>query len=251
MVYHWNWGIYWQPAADGSGSYAAYLLGGLGWTLATALSAWAIALAFGFVVGTLRTVPRPWPARLAAAYVELFRNIPLLVQMFLWYFVLPELLPRALGHAVKQMAPPWASFIPAVLCLGLYTSARIAEQVRAGIQSLPRGQSLACAALGLNLAQSYRHVILPLTARIILPPLTSEFVNIVKNSSVALAIALMELTARTRAMQEFTFLTFEAYTAATVLYLVVNLAAVRALRALERRVRVPGFIAGAGDAHSA
>ncbi len=250
MVYHWNWGIYWQPAADGSGSYAAYLLGGLGWTLATALCAWAIALLFGFVVGTARSVPHRWPARLAAAYVELFRNVPLLVQMFLWYFVLPELLPAALGHAVKQVAPPWASFIPAVLCLGLYTSARVAEQVRAGIESLPRGQMLAGAALGLGLAQSYRHVILPQTARIILPPLTSEFVNIVKNSSVALAISLMELTARTRAMQEFTFLTFEAYTAATVLYLVVNLAAVRALRALERRVRVPGLIAETGDAHS-
>jgi glutamate/aspartate transport system permease protein len=249
--YHWNWGIYWQPAPDGSGSYAAYLLAGLGWTLATALAAWAIALLLGFVVGTSRSVPRRWVARLGDAYVELFRNVPLLVQMFLWYFVLPELLPQSLGHAVKQIPPPWASFIPAVLCLGLYTSARIAEQVRAGIQSLPRGQMLACAALGLSLAQSYRYVILPLTARIILPPLTSEFVNIVKNSSVALAIALMELTARTRAMQEFTFLTFEAYTAATVLYLVVNLAAVRAMRVLERRVRVPGYIAGAGDAHSA
>jgi glutamate/aspartate transport system permease protein len=249
--YHWNWGIYWQPAADGSGSYAAYLLGGLAWTLATALAAWAIALALGFVVGTLRTVPQRALARLAGAYVELFRNVPLLVQMFLWYFVLPELLPKALGDAVKQIPPPWASFIPAVLCLGLYTSARVAEQVRAGIQSLPRGQMLACAALGLGLTQSYRYVILPLTARIVLPPLTSECVNIVKNSSVALAIALMELTARTRAMQEFTFLTFEAYTAATVLYLAVNLAAVRAMRSLERRVRVPGFIAGAGDAHSA
>ena len=81
--------------------------------------------------------------RLGNAYVELFRNIPLLVQMFLWFFVLPELLPKALGDWIKQMPPPWGSYMPAVLCLGFFTSARVAEQVRAGIQSLPRGQRMA------------------------------------------------------------------------------------------------------------
>ncbi|MDH4190608.1 MAG: amino acid ABC transporter permease [Betaproteobacteria bacterium] len=249
MNYHWNWGIYWQLAPDGGENYGAFLLGGLGWTLATAIAAWVIALVLGTVVGTLRTLPQHWVNRVGGAYVEAFRNVPLLVQMFLWYFVLPELLPSAMGEAVKQMPPPWASYFPAVLCLGLYTSARVAEQVRAGIQSLSRGQTLACAALGLSVVQSYRHVILPLTARIILPPLTSEFVNIVKNSSVALAISLMELTARTRAMQEFTFLTFEAYSAATLLYLFINLASVRAMAWIERRARVAGMITGGRATH--
>jgi glutamate/aspartate transport system permease protein len=164
--------------------------------------------------------------------------------MFLWFFVLPELLPKHLGDAIKQIPPPWGSFYPAVLCLGIYTSVRVAEQVRAGIQSLPRGQGMAGTALGLTLPQTYRFVLLPMAFRIILPPLTSEFLNIIKNSSVALTIGLLELTGRARAMQEFTFKVFEAFAAATVIYLITNMIVVLAMRWLERKVRVPGFIGG-------
>jgi glutamate/aspartate transport system permease protein len=240
--YNWNWGIFWQLAPDAAGTYFSTLVSGLGWTLGTALAAWLIALALGSAVGTLRTTPFKWVVRLGNAYVELFRNIPLLVQMFLWYFVLPELLPKVLGDAMKQMAPPWASYWPAVLCLGFYTSARVAEQVRAGIQSLPRGQHMAGTALGLTLPQTYRHVLLPQAFRIILPPLTSEFMNIIKNSAVALTIGLMELTARARSMQEFSFQVFEAFTAATLLYVMITLVVVFGMRWLERRVQVPGLI---------
>jgi len=246
--YNWNWRIFWDLAPDASGTYLSTLLAGLVWTLATALSAWVIALAVGTVIGTLRTTPVPWVVRLTTAYVELFRNVPLLVQMFLWFFVLPELLPRALGDAMKQMPPPWASFVPAVLCLGIYTSVRVAEQVRAGIQALPRGQGMAGTALGLTLSQTYRYVLLPMTFRIILPPLTSEFMSIIKNSAVALTIGLVELTARARAMQEFTFQVFEAFTAATIIYLLVNLVVVLGMRSLEKRVQVPGFIGLGGGA---
>ena len=112
---------------------------------------------------------------------------------------MPELLPKALGDWIKQMPPPWGSYMPAVLCLGIFTSVRVAEQVRAGIQSLPRGQRMAGTALGLTLPQTYRYVLLPMAFRIILPPLTSEFMNIIKNSSVALTIGLLELTGRARA----------------------------------------------------
>ena len=246
MNYNWNWGVFWQPAPDGTGVYFWWLITGLGWTLATALAAWAIALVFGSAVGTVRTTPLTWLARLGNAYVELFRNIPLLVQMFLWYFVLPELLPKWLGDAMKQMAPPWGSYWPAVLCLGFYTSARVAEQVRAGIQALPRGQGMAATALGLTLPQTYRHVLLPQSFRIILPPLTSEFMNIIKNSSVALTIGLVELTARARALQEFTFQVFEAFTAASLIYIGVTLVVVFAMRWLERKVQVPGLISAGG-----
>jgi glutamate/aspartate transport system permease protein len=135
--------------------------------------------------------------------------------------------------------------VPAVICLGLYTSVRVAEQVRAGIQSLPRGQMMAATALGLSMPQAYRHVVLPMAFRIILPPLTSEFLNVIKNSSVALTIGLLELTGRARAMQEFTFKVFEAYAAATVIYLLTNLVVVLLMRSLERRLRVPGFIGSA------
>ena len=246
MQYNWNWSIFWAQAPDGTGIYLWWLVSGVGWTLATALLAWVIALALGATIGTLRTTPLAWVVRLGNTYVELFRNIPLLVQMFLWYFVLPELLPKALGDFLKQMVPPWASFWPAVLCLGFYTSARVAEQVRAGIQALPRGQRMAGTALGLTLPQAYRHVLLPQAFRIILPPLTSEFMNIIKNSAVALTIGLMELTARARAMQEFTFQVFEAFTAATLIYIFITLIVVYGMRRVEQRVRVPGLISAGG-----
>lgn len=246
MHYNWRWEIFFQASSNPGETWLGYLLAGLAWTLATALCAWAIALALGSLVGTLRTTSSRWLVRLCSAYVELFRNVPLLVQMFLWFFVLPELLPEAWGDAIKQMPPPWASFYPAVLCLGFYTSVRIAEQVRAGIQSLPRGQMMAATALGLRRTQSYAAVILPQTFRIILPPLTSEFLNCIKNSSVALTIGLLELTGRARAMQEFTFQVFEAFTAATLIYLAANLVIVLAMRRLEAAVRVPGLI-GAGS----
>jgi glutamate/aspartate transport system permease protein len=196
----------------------------------------------------LRTTPIKWLVRLGNLYVEIFRNIPLIVQMFLWFFVLPELLPKALGDAMKQLAPPWGSYVPAVLCLGIFTSVRVAEQVRAGIESLPRGQRMAGTALGLTLPQTYRYVILPMAVRIVLPPLTSEFMNIIKNSSVALTIGLLEVTGRARAMQELTFQVFEAFAMATVIYLLVNLVVVLGMRALERKVRVPGFIGAAPGA---
>src|SRR5205085_1473192 len=154
--------------------------------------------------------------------------------------------PKGLGDAIKQMPPPWGSFVPAVLCLAMFTSVRVAEQVRAGINSLPRGQRMAGTAMGLTLSQTYRYVILPQALRIILPPLTSEFMNIIKNSSVALTIGLMELTARARSMQEMSFQVFEAFAAATAIYLVTNMVVVFGMRLLERSVRVPGLIAAAG-----
>jgi glutamate/aspartate transport system permease protein len=132
------------------------------------------------------------------------------------------------------------------MCLGIFTSVRVAEQVRAGINSLPRGQRFAGTAMGLTQAQTYRYVILPQAFRIILPPLTSESMNIIKNSSVALTIGLLELTGRARAMQEFSFHVFEAFTAATVIYLLTNLLVVLLMRAIEKKVRVPGLIAAGG-----
>jgi len=242
MNYNWNWGIFWQPSPDGSGTYFDTLISGLGWTLSTALSAWVIALVLGSIIGVIRTTDSRLAVGLGNAYVELFRNVPLLVQMFLWYFVVPELLPASIGTSIKQVPPPWGSFIPAVLCLGFFTSARVAEQVKAGIQALPRGQRMAGTALGLEPAQVYRYVLLPMAFRIILPPMTSEFMNIIKNSSIALTIGLMELTGRARSMQEFSFQVFEAFTAATILYIVLNVILVFGMRWLEKRAAVPGFV---------
>ncbi|HEX3058457.1 MAG TPA: amino acid ABC transporter permease [Usitatibacter sp.] len=245
-MYKLDWSILLQQEPGGTGTYLNYLVVGLGWTLVTALAAWVMALIIGAVVGTLRTTTMPWVVRFGNGYVEVFRNIPLIVQMFLWFFVFPELLPTELGDAIKQMPPPWSSYIPAVLCLGFFTSVRVAEQVRAGINSLPRGQRFAGTAMGLTQAQTYRYVLLPQAFRIILPPLTSEFMNVIKNSSVALTIGLLELTGRARAMQEFSFHVFEAFAAATVIYLLTNLVVVLFMRWVESRVRVPGLIAAGG-----
>jgi glutamate/aspartate transport system permease protein len=238
--YHWNWSIFWELSPDGVHTYFATLMLGTAWTLITSACAFTIALVFGSLIGVLRTTPYSWAVRVGSAYVDLFRNVPLLVQMFLWYFVLPELLPTAIGDWLKQL--PDASFYTAVVALGLYMSARIAEQIRAGILSLPRGQRLAALALGLTLPQTYLHVLLPMTYRILLPPLTSELLNTIKNSAVALTIGLMELTARARAMQEFSFQVFEAFTAATIIYIVINMLVTLAMRLVERRLAVPGYL---------
>lgn len=241
MDYHWHWAIFGELSPDGVRPYWQTLVDGLGWTLATALAGWVMALALGFAIGAVRTLPSPWWRRLGTAYVELFRNIPLLVQMFLWYFVVPEVLPNTLGERVKAM--PNAPFVTAVVCLGFFTSARVAVQVTAGIEALAGGQRLAALALGLDLRQTYRHVLLPLALRIIMPPLTSEFLNIIKNSSVALTIGLIELTASARALQEFSFQVFEAF-AATVIYVLLNLLVTAAMHRLERRLALPGTLGG-------
>ncbi len=240
MSYHWNWRIFWDPSPEGIGTYWDMLLQGLLTTLEVSALAWLVALALGTVMGVLRTLSNPLARSVGTAWVELFRNIPLLVQLFLWYFVLPEVVPVAAGDWLKSLQD--APFVISAAGIGLFMSARVAEQVRAGLGALPRGQGLAGTALGLTVPQTYRYVLLPMAFRIILPPLTSELINTVKNTSVALTIGLAELTARARAMQEFSFQVFEAFTAATAGYLVVNLLATLLMRWLERRVRVPGYV---------
>jgi glutamate/aspartate transport system permease protein len=238
--YHWNWHIFFEPAPSGTGNYLDMLLSGLVLTIETALFAWIIALAFGSVVGVSRTLPSKTASLAGFVYVEFFRNMPLLVQLFVWFFVLPELLPQAWGLWLKQM--PNAPFYTAGIGIGLFMSARVAEQTRAGINSLPRGQKLAATALGLTTAQTYAYVLLPMAFRIIMPPLTSEFLSTIKNTSVAITIGLIELTGAARAMQEFSFQVFEAFTGATVLYLLINVVVVVAMRVLERSLAVPGYI---------
>ncbi|MBL8470677.1 MAG: amino acid ABC transporter permease [Rhodocyclaceae bacterium] len=242
MSYNWNWGVFLQSTPSGSDTYLGWLFTGLKWTLTLSLSAWLIALVVGGVVGVLRTAPGKALGFLAATYVEVFRNIPLLVQLFIWYFVLPELVPVKLGDAFKQMNPVAQQFIAAVLCLGLFTAARVAEQVRAGIQSLARGQKNAGLALGFTLPQTYRYVLLPMAVRIIIPPLTSEFLNIFKNSAVATTIGLIELSRQAQQLVDYTAQPYEAFIAVTVIYLVLNVIIMGLMRKLEKSLRVPGFI---------
>lgn len=242
MNYHWNWHIFFEPDPTGAGVYLDMLLSGLWVTIKVSLFAWVLALIFGSVVGVLRTLPSKTASWIGFLYVEFFRNMPLLVQLFLWFFVLPELLPRSAGLWLKQL--PNASFYTAAVGIGLFMSARVAVQLGAGIGSLPRGQKMAATALGLTTLQVYRYVLLPMAYRIILPPLTSEFLNTVKNSAVAITIGLIELTGAARSMQEFSFQVFEAFSAATVMYLAINVIVVVAMRLIERNVAIPGYITG-------
>ncbi|MEY3944322.1 MAG: hypothetical protein RIS04_435 [Pseudomonadota bacterium] len=237
----WDWQVFLQD--DGSGrNYLEWMLEAWRWTLAVAGASWVVAVAVGALVGTVRTLPdRPWLVQLANAWVEFFRNIPLLVQILLWYFVVPKIIPAF------QQVP---GFVLVVFGLGFFTSARIAEQFRAGIQALPRGQRYAAMAMGFTTWQSYRYVILPMAFRIILPPLTSESMNLLKNSSVAFAVSIAELTMFAMQAQEETSRGIEIYLAVTALYAASAFAVNRVFAFIEKKMRIPGFIvAGTGGGH--
>ncbi|HAJ12770.1 MAG: amino acid ABC transporter permease [Hydrogenophaga sp.] len=246
---NWDWQVYCKdtiegevmPGCFGSGgdiTYLDWMLSAWGWTVSVALCALLVALVVGSIIGVLRTLPdSPWLVRLGNAWVELFRNIPLLVQIFLWYYVVPALIP-----AMRSFSP----FILVVIALGLFTSARIAEQVRAGIQALPKGQRYAGMAVGFTTAQTYRYVILPMAYRIIIPPLTSESMNIFKNSSVAFAVSIAELTQFYLQASEETSRPMEIYIGVVILYVISAMAINRIMAFVEKKVRVPGFVAAGG-----
>ncbi len=234
---------------DGDGTWLMSLASGLKYTLVVAAFAWVIAFLLGSILGVMRTTENKWAVRLGNAYVELFRNIPLIVQFFVWYFVLPGLIP-AVKTWVVSLDPTTHQFVTAIVCLGLFTAARISEQVRSGIQALPRGQRMAGYAMGLTQAQTYRFVLLPVAYRIVIPPMTSELMNLIKNTAVAFSIGLVELFFRTREMGELTFRYFEAFAAATLVYVVIAMLANRVMAFIERRIAIPGFISGgAGGGH--
>lgn len=234
-------GCFGSGGAKGTQTYLDWLLQAWGQTVIVAGLSLVVALVVGAIIGTIRTLPAsPWLVRLGNVWVELFRNIPLLVQIFLWYHVMPVLVP-VFAHTPKLLL--------VVMGLGLFTSARIAEQVRAGIQALPRGQRYAGMALGLTTPQYYRYVLLPMAFRIIVPPLTSEAMNIFKNSSVAFAVSITELTFFAQQAGEETARGIEIYLAVTALYIVSAFAINRVMAFIEKRVRVPGFVANTGGGH--
>ncbi|MEW3925738.1 amino acid ABC transporter permease [Pseudomonas aeruginosa] len=163
-----------------------------------------------------------WPAR---AYLALFRNTPLLVQLFFWYFGVPALLPEALvswlntPHETPLLDWPSFEFLAGAWGLTLYTSAFVAEEFRAGIASVRPEQRAAGLALGLTQRQVWRVVVLPQALRTALPPLLGQYMNALKNSSLAMAIGLAELSYASRQVETETFKTFQAFGIATLLYI--------------------------------
>ena len=250
----WDWQVFCQDTMDrevvqscfgkgGDITYLDWMLSAWGWTVSVSLLALLLALVLGSIIGTLRTLQdRPMIVRLGNAWVELFRNIPLLVQIFLWYHVIPAIFP-----AMKSLP----GFVLVVFALGFFTSARIAEQVRSGIQALPRGQRYAGMAMGFTTVQYYRYVLLPMAFRIIIPPLTSETMNIFKNSSVAFAVSVAELTMFAMQAQEETSRGIEVYLAVTTLYILSAFAINRIMAFIEKRARIPGMVVSgaAGGGH--
>jgi His/Glu/Gln/Arg/opine family amino acid ABC transporter permease subunit len=237
VKYTFNWSVLW------TGESGQWLLSGLIVTLELSALAWLLAVALGVVSGALRTVKfRPLRA-VATFYVEFFRNVPLLVWMFFWYFGVPPFLPEVIrewmfGHGLEF----WAG----VLALGVYSGARFSEVLRSGIQSIPRTQMEAAVASGLTTFQAYRYVILPVALRLIIPPATNESLNLLKNSSVALTISVAELTFQTRQIETYTAKAIEALTAGTLIYLVLCVGLASIMSWVERRTAIPGLITSGG-----
>jgi glutamate/aspartate transport system permease protein len=235
MNYSWNWGVLLTAP------YSEWLVSGTGWTLGL----FAVAMLIGFGVGTGVGLGRIAPSKSirigATVYVEVFRNIPLLVQIFLWFFVLPEVLPGGAGRWLKRDLP-MPEFWTAGLAIGLYSAARVAEQIRSGFLAIPTRQAEAALATGLSLGQVYRYVLLPRAFRTVIPALTSEAISILKNTSLALTVGVLELMAQSRQIESYTFQSFEAFTACTAIYMILCSAIVLIARVIETRYAIPGMI---------
>lgn len=239
MNYQWDWGVLFRTP------YLGWLVTGMQWTALISVLAYALALLLGVTVGVMRTVPSPAVRACATVYVQVFRGIPLLVQLFVWYFVFPELLPDAAGTWLKRELPS-PEYWTTAIGLGLFMSARIAEQTRAAIAIAGQGMERAALAQGFTRAQIYRHLLLPVALRYALPPFTSELLNTVKNSSLALTIGMLELTGQSRQIESYTFHGIEAFTAATLVYVAASLLILAFSRGMEQRLQIPGMLSEKG-----
>ncbi|HEX7124690.1 MAG TPA: amino acid ABC transporter permease [Thermodesulfobacteriota bacterium] len=231
--YDFDWSVLWQPP------YGEWLLQGILTTLEISALAWVIALVLGCVAGAMRTVPSAVTRTIGAAYVEFFKNVPLLVWMFFWYFGAPQFLPLAVQDWLNRHG---VAFVAAVVALGIYHGARFAEVIRAGIQSVPQGQFEAALSTGLGVAEAYRLILIPIALRLIIPPGTNETLNLLKNSSLALTISVAEITFQTRQIEAYTARGFEAITAGTLIYLVLCLVLAGVMSRVEKAVAIPGLI---------
>jgi len=233
MGYEVRWSVLWdQPYRD-------WILEGLYLTIEISLIAWCFGLTIGILVGMLSESPRKPLAGLSACYVEVFRNIPLLVQLFFAYFVLPLLLPLHLRRYLYEIGWEWGS---AVLTLSVYTSAKVTGHVRSGLNAVGHGLRQAGLSTGLTWWQMERSIVVPLLLRMIIPNITTEFVTVFKGSSLAMAVGVLETTYMTQRIGFQSFRWIEANTVGTVVYLLLAWAVAILMGILERKVRVPGLL---------
>lgn len=245
MNYSWNWGVLWQATGVGDTTYLDWLITGLGWLFVIAIVAWSIALVLGSILGIMRTLPSKTARGIGTAYVTLFRNVPLLIQLFIWFYVAPNFLPDTIkSWWMNDLGANTTALISASVGLGLFTAARVCEQVRTGIEALPRGQINAGYAMGFSTFQLYRYIILPQSFRMILPPLSSELTNCVKNTSIASLVGVAEIISQMKTISEYTQNTIEIYTYVTLVFIVINICLIQGMNLLEKRLRIPGLMAG-------
>jgi polar amino acid transport system permease protein len=212
--YHFDWAII------TSGQYFEWILSGAKVTLQLSVVSVALSFILGLLIAVMRmsnVKPILW---FSHAYLEFFRNTPLLVQIFFWYFGSYKILPMVVNDWLNTMN---FEFAAAVIALTIYTSAFIAEDIRSGVRSIPKEQMEAARSSGFSYLRSMYYIILPQAVRLTIPPLINQFLNLTKNSSLAMTIGVAELTYQARQVESYTFKGFEAFTAATLVYLGISL----------------------------
>ena len=242
MSYDWQWRVF-LDSANGRETYLDWLVAGFWTTVEIGSFAWVLAFCLGSCLGVMRTLPGRIVPAIATTYVEVVRNVPLIVQLFLWYYVMPKLLPEAMRQWLFSLPPAKTAFVTATLGLGFFTAARVCEQVRAGIEAMPRGQYHAALSMGLTRAQAYRYVLLPVAYRTIVPPMTSEMLSIFKNSSIAGTVGVAELFARARQLNDYTARGYESFVAVILCYLLINAVVIIVMSLVERGTRITGTLA--------
>ena len=271
-----DWGVFCSPSNEyldkigwvesicnsvGAASYDAaaeevtwlqMMLTGLKWHFVVFLGALVLAMFLGSILGVMRTTPNKWLVRLGSAYVELFRNVPLVIQYFFWLLVFPSFLPATfspdsnanvsgLWYRHIASAYPW---VMGILGLGMYHAARVSEQVRAGIQTVSTGQWNAGFALGMSRPQIYLYNVLPQAFRIVWPTLTSEVMNMFKNASVAFVVSVVNFYALTKTMIEETSQVIVILVATTFVYLFFTYGIKFLMVLIEKRMQIPGMVIG-------
>ena len=200
--------------------FRAMLIKGVQFTLLIAAASWSLAMTLALLLLTIRLIPSRFTERGVAAYVSYHRNVPTLVQLMMWYFGISSLLPST---AQGWLADHNGEVIFAVISLGLCQAAYFSEDMRSGLRSIPFGQTEAARALGHSYLGSMRYIILPQAIRNAIPALVNHSVSLFKNSSLAMAIGVTELTRAVRQVESQSFRTFESYLVATVIYLTISL----------------------------
>ena len=234
LAYDFDWSVLWRHP------YGMWLLKGLALTIFIGITAWIIALAIGITVGTLRITQYRALRFIGTAYVEILRNIPLLVQMFFWFYAGPMLFGETLGREINRISGLNSDV--SIVGLGVYTASRVAEHVRAGFASIGRDQYQAVLSTGMTQVQMYRYVIIPYALRLIIPPLSTEFLTVFKNTSIVMTIGVAELTFQSYQIDADTFHGLESTTGAMLIYFLLGMTVVKFMSLVEKKYKIEGLV---------